>query len=106
MQFLLQPPYSAGKRALLTVLRPQYRAFALNFELRLLQDERASPIYYHVFHRQRGPNRLLQASASPGGEIGRRKGLKILFRASGVRVQVPPRAPVTKFPNPTHSTVF
>ncbi len=33
-------------------------------------------------------------TASPGGEIGRRKGLKILFRASGVRVQVPPRAPV------------
>lgn len=32
-------------------------------------------------------------STSPGGEIGRRKGLKILFRASGVRVQVPPRAP-------------
>ena len=32
-------------------------------------------------------------SMCPGGEIGRRKGLKILFRASGVWVQVPPRAP-------------
>jgi hypothetical protein len=30
---------------------------------------------------------------SPGGEIGRRKGLKILFAARRVRVQVPPRAP-------------
>ncbi len=29
----------------------------------------------------------------PGGETGRRKGLKILFHESGVRVQVPPRAP-------------
>ncbi len=30
---------------------------------------------------------------SPGGETGRRKGLKILFAARRVRVQVPPRAP-------------
>ena len=30
----------------------------------------------------------------PGGEIGRRKGLKILWRATSVWVQVPPRAPV------------
>ena len=30
----------------------------------------------------------------PGGEIGRRKGLKILFLAREVRVQVPPRAPM------------
>ena len=40
-------------------------------------------------------------STSPGGETGRRKGLKILFPATGVRVQVPPRAPslsrVTEF---------
>src|ERR1700689_1263629 len=32
-------------------------------------------------------------SISPGGEIGRRKGLKILFPATGVWVQVPPWAP-------------
>ena len=32
-------------------------------------------------------------SICPGGEIGRRKGLKILFPATGVWVQVPPRAP-------------
>jgi hypothetical protein len=32
-------------------------------------------------------------SICPGGEIGRRKGLKILFSARRVRVQVPPRAP-------------
>lgn len=31
--------------------------------------------------------------ARPGGEIGRRNGLKIRFSARGVRVQVPPRAP-------------
>jgi hypothetical protein len=37
--------------------------------------------------------RRVSWDVSPGGEIGRRKGLKILFRASGVRVQVPPRAP-------------
>ncbi len=36
---------------------------------------------------------LCSSGECPGGEIGRRKGLKILFRASGVRVQVPPRAP-------------
>ena len=29
----------------------------------------------------------------PGGETGRRNGLKIRFPATGVRVQVPPRAP-------------
>lgn len=29
---------------------------------------------------------------SPGGGIGRRTGLKILYRVGGVRVQVPPRA--------------
>jgi hypothetical protein len=29
----------------------------------------------------------------PGGEIGRRRGLKILFLETGVRVQFPPRAP-------------
>src|SRR5215469_11483093 len=33
-------------------------------------------------------------STSPGGEIGRRKGLKILWEATPVWVQVPPRAPV------------
>jgi hypothetical protein len=33
----------------------------------------------------------------PGGEIGRRKGLKILFPARGVWVQVPPRAPLINF---------
>ncbi len=32
----------------------------------------------------------------PGGETGRRKGLKILFPATGVRVQFPPRAPSNK----------
>jgi hypothetical protein len=30
----------------------------------------------------------------PGGEIGRRNGLKIRFSARRVRVQVPPRAPL------------
>src|SRR5690348_8209018 len=35
----------------------------------------------------------LMIGACPGGEIGRRKGLKILFAARRVRVQVPPRAP-------------
>ena len=30
----------------------------------------------------------------PGGEIGRRNGLKIRFPATGVRVQFPPRAPL------------
>jgi SAM-dependent methyltransferase len=35
---------------------------------------------------------------SPGGEIGRRKGLKILFAARRVRVQVPPRAPSCLLP--------
>jgi hypothetical protein len=30
----------------------------------------------------------------PGGEIGRRNGLKIRFPATGVRVQFPPRAPI------------
>lgn len=33
-------------------------------------------------------------SICPGGEIGRRKGLKILFPATEVRVQFPPRAPI------------
>jgi hypothetical protein len=32
-------------------------------------------------------------ASSPGGETGRRKGLKILFPATGVRVRFPPRAP-------------
>jgi hypothetical protein len=35
----------------------------------------------------------LHYSMCPGGEIGRRRGLKILFPETGVRVQVPPRAP-------------
>lgn len=34
-----------------------------------------------------------KSTTCPGGEIGRRKGLKILFAARRVRVQVPPRAP-------------
>jgi hypothetical protein len=34
-------------------------------------------------------------SKCPGGEIGRRNGLKIRFPATGVRVQFPPRAPAT-----------
>src|ERR1019366_5328823 len=33
----------------------------------------------------------------PGGEIGRRNGLKIRFPATGVRVQFPPRAPMRRF---------
>ena len=36
---------------------------------------------------------VVLAEARPGGETGRRKGLKILFPATGVWVQVPPRAP-------------
>ena len=32
----------------------------------------------------------------PGGEIGRRTGLKILRPSSAMRVQVPPRAPLIK----------
>jgi integrase len=35
----------------------------------------------------------LEHLSSPGGETGRRNGLKIRFPAMGVRVQVPPRAP-------------
>ncbi len=35
-------------------------------------------------------------SMRPGGETGRRKGLKILFPATGVRVRFPPRAPLEK----------
>lgn len=38
-----------------------------------------------------GAKRLF--SMCPGGETGRRKGLKILFAVRRVRVQVPPRAP-------------
>ena len=34
----------------------------------------------------------------PGGETGRRKGLKILFPATGVWVRFPPRAPLLKLP--------
>src|SRR5580698_649418 len=37
-------------------------------------------------------------SACPGGEIGRRNGLKIRFSARRVRVQFPPRAPRESFP--------
>ncbi len=36
-------------------------------------------------------------TVGPGGEIGRRKGLKILWRATSVWVQVPPRAPHFRF---------
>src|SRR5271168_3085299 len=43
------------------------------------------------YGRRRGSKKL--GSTCPGGEIGRRKGLKILFPATGVWVQVPPRAP-------------
>lgn len=43
--------------------------------------------------RLAGPVRYTQGTSRPGGEIGRRKGLKILFPETGVRVQVPPRAP-------------
>ena len=42
--------------------------------------------------REEGYTSVLD-SMCPGGETGRRKGLKILFPATGVRVQVPPRAP-------------
>jgi hypothetical protein len=35
------------------------------------------------------------ATQSPGGEIGRRNGLKIRFLVRGVRVQFPPRAPLS-----------
>ena len=46
-------------------------------------------------------------SKCPGGEIGRRKGLKILFLATGVWVQVPPRALYFKleFNTATHRNV-
>src|SRR5436305_7772442 len=38
---------------------------------------------------------ILIVSPGPGGETGRRKGLKILFSARRVWVQVPPRAPTS-----------
>ncbi len=38
----------------------------------------------------------LRMGTCPGGEIGRRKGLKIPFPATGVWVQVPPRAPLLR----------
>jgi hypothetical protein len=48
----------------------------------------------HSERRSRRPTRTSRLEATgPGGEIGRRKGLKILFPATGVWVQVPPRAP-------------
>src|SRR5579862_4133860 len=40
-----------------------------------------------------GRGRSYLFSPCPGGETGRRKGLKILFPATGVWVQFPPRAP-------------
>src|SRR4051795_4470388 len=51
---------------------------------------------YTVLQRNGSSQAKHIKSTGPGGEIGRRKGLKILFRASGVRVQVPPRVPLTR----------
>ena len=48
----------------------------------LILGSRSSSIHYNETQE-----------SSPGGEIGRRKGLKILFLATGVWVQFPPRAP-------------
>jgi hypothetical protein len=50
--------------------------------------------YWHTrTGRKYGYSVTLFASMCPGGEIGRRNGLKIRFPATGVWVQFPPRAP-------------
>src|SRR5579871_4943526 len=54
----------------------------------------------------RGKRRWYRSCTGPGGEIGRRKGLKILWRATSVWVQVPPRAPRPRLsPAPNGATL-
>src|SRR5262249_31795412 len=69
-----------------------------------------SPVSHYSFYYSRP---LLKSSGKlnclfstcPGGEIGRRKGLKILFSARRVWVQTPPGAPVTEAPHPTATNI-
>ena len=49
-----------------------------------------APQEFGIFFYQ---SRFLETDDCPGGEIGRHAGLKILFAAMQVRVQVPPGAP-------------
>ena len=74
------PRLSAAERDLLEPLQ----VFVLHCLLVHLRQESIKTV----------PQPVAWKSMCPGGEIGRRKGLKILFPATGVWVQFPPRAPI------------
>src|SRR5579875_2124078 len=61
--------------------------------------ERAVQTWFQRCKRPSAPASTMMNEKRPGGEIGRRKGLKILFAARRVRVQVPPRAPGIALPD-------
>ena len=49
-----------------------------------------------VFRSKKNESKILFFSGCPGGGTGRHAGLKILWSATAVRVQVPPGALITK----------
>ena len=86
--------------------RPPPRLAAWPAGLRAPPQAAAAPlrIYNWVRTKRRRDRRGERSSCCPGGEIGRRKGLKILWGATLVRVQVPPRAPEPAAATPQRKT--
>jgi hypothetical protein len=98
-------PSGAGLQLYLA-RHPPPRLAAWPAGLRAPPQAAAAPlrIYNWVRTKRRRDRRGERGIYCPGGEIGRRKGLKILWGATLVRVQVPPRAPEPAAATPQRKT--